>query len=231
MLTIGCPVAHREWIMDAWFDHIETACWLANELPQYVFVGDVDVDPTFEIIHRRAPESVTASVPNQQGWDRRDWSTRGRYEHMVELRNTLLGLVRALAPDAFLSIDSDILAHPKLVATLLDDLNDGWAAVGSRCYMTTAGTQFPSWADLGRDGSLRRTDSMSYSRVDVIMAIKLMSPAAYAIDYRFDPQGEDIGWSRGCAQAGLRLGWDGRIASKHVMGPHLLDCLDPRVGF
>lgn len=233
ILAVGCPVAHRDWIMDRWFDHIEESCSIAGIDPFYVFVGDTTHDPTFKVIADRAERSALGHVPNARGWDRRDWSSPDRYDHMVLLRNKLLRMVRSLDVDAFLSIDSDILAHPQLVTMLTEDLNDGhdWAAVGSRCYMTTSGRQFPSWADLGRDGSLRRSDSECYSRVDVIMAIKLMSRAAYAIDYEVDPQGEDIGWSRACARAGLSLGWDGRVASKHVMAPHLLDVHDARVGY
>jgi hypothetical protein len=104
-------------------------------------------------------------------------------------------------------------------------------AVGSRCYMTASGTRFPSWARLLPSGGLQRTDSDGTFAVDVIMALKLMNPAAYNVDYRFDPQGEDIGWSQACTEAGVRLGWDGRVVAKHVLAPHLLTPRDSRVGF
>jgi hypothetical protein len=63
------------------------------------------------------------------------------------------------------------------------------------------------------------------------MAAKLMTPDAFRVDYEFDLQGEDVGWSRACARAGLTLGWEGRVISKHVLAPHLLTTRDPRVGF
>jgi hypothetical protein len=63
------------------------------------------------------------------------------------------------------------------------------------------------------------------------LAIKLMSPRAYNIDYRFHHQGEDIGWSVAATEKGLKLGWDGRICSKHVMAADQLQLVDPRCGY
>jgi hypothetical protein len=115
---------------------------------------------------------------------------------------------------------------------LMDDMEaDPWDAIGSRCYMTTTGRNWPSWGRLSPRGHLQRYDAEGYFPVDVIMAIKLMRPAAYQIDYQSHAQGEDIGWCLACHRAGLRLAWDGRVASKHVLQPHLLHRLDPRVGY
>jgi hypothetical protein len=67
--------------------------------------------------------------------------------------------------------------------------------------------------------------------VDVIMAMKLMKPSAYWVDYRDHEQGEDVGWSIACQEQHLRLGWDGRVCSKHVMKPEQLDPIDARCGY
>jgi len=175
---------------------------------------------------------VVLDVPNSRGADVRDWTSPGRYAHMVEIRNLLLEGVRMMDAGLFLSLDSDILIHPFAVRNLIDDvIEDGWGAVGGKCYMTSTGTQYPSWGKLGREGQIMRTDAEGYFAVEVIMAVKMMTPAAYRVDYRLDLQGEDIGWSRACREAGLSLAWDGRVASKHVLEPHLLDRLDPRVGY
>lgn len=192
-----------------------------------MFVGN-PADPSFEVIASHAPNATVINVADTRGSDRRVWSS-ARYRHMVELRNLLLGEVRRQSPDLFLSLDSDILLHPEALELMIGDLGC-FDAVGARCYMTATGVSAPSYANLGREGSLRRPDSDSVFACQVIMAAKLMSPTAYRVDYRIHAQGEDIGWSTACTDAGLRLGWEGRVVSKHVLCPGMLDEIDPRVG-
>lgn len=231
MIAVGCPVAHRTWVLDAWFDHIEVACDTANVEPQYIFVGDPGRDRSFATIARRAPDALIAYAPNTRGDDTRHWD-QARYATMAGLRNQLLGVARDIDTSFLLSIDSDILLHPDALSLLLDDMEtDPWDAIGSRCYMTPTGRTCPSWARLSPQGCLQRSDTEGYFQVQIIMAIKLMRPTAYRVDYVPHVQGEDIGWSLACQQAGLKLAWDGRVASKHILHPHLLNHLDPRVGF
>lgn len=231
IVTIGCPVAHRDWVLDAWFDHVEEACWNAGVEPQYVFVGDTYWDKSFHVIERRATNALLEYAPNMKGDDRRTWN-QDRYAAMVQLRNQLLGVVRDLDPDFFLSLDSDILLHPDVLALLLDHMeHDDYDAIGARCYMTETGRNCPSWARLSSQNALQRYDSEGYFQAQIIMAIKLMRRSAYRIDYELHIQGEDIGWSLACQRAHLKLGWEGRFASKHVLQPHLLHHLDPRVGY
>ena len=47
---------------------------------------------------------------------------------------------------------------------------------------------------------------------DAIMAAKLMRPKAYTIDYIYDTEGEDIGWSKACSRAGVFLGFAAEAA-------------------
>lgn len=230
-LVVGCPVLYRQWILDDWFDHVERACKRAEVEPAFAFVGDEILDPSFEIIERRAPRALIDVEPVTRPDDYREWN-QDRYQVMVGLRNRLLALVRNAAPDVFLSLDSDILLHPDALKLVLEDLEAGvFAAVGSRCFMTQTGRSCPSWGRLGPHGQLQRYDAEGYFPVQVIMAIKAMLPAAYQVDYELHAQGEDIGWSLACERASLKLGWDGRVVSKHVMTPNLLKLTDPRVGF
>lgn len=231
-VIVGCPVSHRQWALDGWFDHVDAAAKVAGVEVGFVFVGDARHDRSFEVIERRAPDAVIGQAVSLRSTDVRDWGRPGRYAEMVVVRNQLLGLVRELDPDVFVSLDSDIMIHPDALGLLVEDLAAGtWDAVGGKCFMTQAGTRFPSWARFGRSGGLERYDSDGCFTVDVIMAIKAMSRTAYRVDYALHPQGEDAGWSVACRRAGLKLGWDGRVASKHVMAPHLLGHRDPRVGF
>jgi hypothetical protein len=228
MLLIGCPVAHRAWILPQWFDHVENACAVAGVMPEYVFVLDPN-DESWPIVRARSGGAMIVPAANRKGDDRRIWN-QDRYEEMAELRNALLRAVRTAQPDAFLSLDSDILLHPAHLASMIDGL-DRFDAVGGKCFMTPTGTMCPSWGQFGREGQILRTDAWGLFPVEIIMAIKLMSPKAYGIDYEMDLQGEDIGWSRACARRGVRLGWDGRVSSKHIREPEMLNVVDPRVGY
>lgn len=233
-ILIGCPVSRREWIIDRWFDHVEEACARAGLSPTYIFVGDPTSDAeTFDIIKARAPEALIGVVVDGRPTDRRQWNWR-RYARMAELRNLLLSGVRREAPQAFLSLDSDILLHPDSLPPMLaqlDSFGGSYGAVGGKCYLSKTGTKAPSWGKLSRSNKLQRQEASGIMRVDVLMAIKLMGPRAYAVDYQPDTEGEDIGWSKACREAGVALGWVGTVVSKHVMDPSLLDVIDPRVGW
>lgn len=236
-MIIGGPVSHREWIMNDWYDHVEVAAKQAGVEPHYLHVGDPRHDPdTWQIIRDRAGSRLVAvGIDETERPDIRDW-TDPRYRYMADIRNAGLDAVRDLGPDYFLSLDSDILLHPDAIVSLLDAVNDDtqrWDAVGGGCFMTYPTTAHPSWGVFGRDGTLQRRvgGEGGLFKVDVIMAIKLMTPAAYAVDYRFDKNGEDIGWARGCRDAALALAWDGRVMSKHCFDRKLVTEVDKRLGW
>lgn len=98
-----------------------------------------------------------------------------------------------------------------------------------KAYMSKAGVANPSYANFNKQGSLVRSDSCGVFPVDVIMAIKLMKPSAYNVDYKPARQGEDIGWSLHCKEKGLKLGWTGEVTSRHVMSKKDLDKNDIRI--
>lgn len=231
-LMIGCPVRHRDWILDRWFDHVEVAI-PPDTTVQYVFVGDPNSDNwTFKIIRIRAPEAKVVAVHETRIDTRqRDWSDE-RIEQMVTLRNFMLAEVRAYRPDLFLSLDSDILLHPDGITTLIDAVEQGWDAVGGKCYLSP-GVTCPNYGMIGRERRrIHRTDATGgLFPVDILMAVKLMTSAAYNVNYEAAASGEDEGWSRNCTAAGLKLAWDSRVTNKHVMTEDRLNVIDPRVGF
>ena len=218
-ILVGCPVRDRAWILSDWFDHVRVAVDKVGSLDlAFAFIGDPRTDvETFEVIGAQ-PEPghvvpfAEEGMPTPHAWG------IDRYHHMVELRNHLLSRVRVLEPDYYWSLDSDILAHPDVLVSTLDalDSHPQYAAMGQRCYMAT-NDWCTSCAQLTPLGGLVRERVEGVIGVDVIMAAKVMTPAAYRIDYVVHPQGEDIGWSIAAREAGLRLGWDGRVTSRHVM--------------
>jgi len=229
---VGCPVFQRDWILPSWFEAVEKAFSGFDTDPEYAFVTTLGDDLTIKCVYENTVgrNLTTTSVDQERDWDQRDWSAV-RYHEMVRLRNALLRMVRKEKPDLFLSLDSDILIHPKLMWNLLESIEQ-FDAVGGLAHMISQTTiTCPSWWMWGTSNELLRKDSNGVHRVDIIMALKLMSPKAYNVDYTFNTLGEDLGWSKNCAEHGVILGFDGRITNKHVMCREELSIVDPRCGY
>lgn len=231
-LLIAAPVLKREWIIERWLRYAAAAAERAGLEPRFLLVGDIN-DPTFAVVDKYPVYDVArVYVEESRASGDRSWD-RDRFSRMVELRNIMLGHVRDMAPDWFLSLDTDILAHPDQISNLIETQRErNWDAVGGYCYLTRKGTSHANYANMPASWVLRRTDIRGQAKVcDVIMAIKLMTPAAYAVDYEWNQHGEDIGWSLAAKRHRLRLGVDARVTSKHVMDPWLLDEVDARLGW
>lgn len=234
-LLIGCPVYQREWILPYWFANLDVALRvldIQNLNLAWSFVVDPDDQATLQAIEDQELECVGIVAHPGPHSSERTWGERGRIEFMAELRNELLESARYLEPEYFLSIDSDILAHPLLLKNLFESIQQ-FDAVGGKAYMgmPDTGTAYPSFGVYNPSNVMVRPDHTAIAQVDVIMAVKLMNRVAYSVDYAYDEMGEDIAWSRSAKELGLSLGWDGRVASKHVMRPELLKTFDDRCGF
>ncbi len=223
---------NRGWVLPRWHEHVEAACEVAGVKPRYLFVTSPCRDDTAEFCAGLGKTIVTSESSPDEGIFRRPWNAR-RFDTMVDARNRLLEGVREIAPEAFLSVDSDILLHPDSIKNMLETSAHA-NAVGSRVYLAAPpNDKITNAAFFSRDGSLRRLDSTGVligNNVEVLMAIKLMDAKAYQVDYAFHSHGEDIGWSRGVKDAGLTMAWDGRVTSLHVMEKYLLDTPDKREG-
>lgn len=235
-LVIGCPVKDRTWILPHFLDAAKEAAERSGMSYKFVFVlgrPTRGVDNDQDVIlghwgpHEDAPSLRFEYSKNVSEGYRRDWNMK-RYVEMSRHRNLLLQAVREEQPDFFLSLDSDIIVHPELINSFMRDV-DKFDAIGGRAYMTTSRTDFPSIGVFDRQGRMRRPDGDNIRRADVIMAVKFMTPRAYKIDYKPDRLGEDIGWSANAVDAGLTLGWDGRLVNRHIMAPDLLTTFDKRV--
>lgn len=234
-LLVGAPVFKRDWIIQHWFDH------LSPTIPcdwGMVLVGDY-FDPTTMMMESNCrsagiPFKLVEVDENLDVDAKRDWTNKDNIRKMVILRNLLLEEVRRQSPDYFLSLDSDILVTETTVPNMIDTIqNDerNFNAVGGRCYMGS-GKAIPSWYNTFCEGKrTSRRDSLGVFGVDVIMAIKLMDPGAYNVDYEYHRYGEDVGWSLACRERGLNLGVDARDICKHVMQPEHLNRYDKRCGF
>lgn len=237
-IVVGCPIRNRAWIFPEWLEHVRIAFDVAGVTPTWVFNIGLNRAGQDDGTQRMATELFreengmwTETYEPDHPVERTQW-TGERYHHMVVYRNQLLSLVQAMTPDYFFSVDSDILLHPGALAVLLDSIDRrGFDAVGGKTYLSTGSKHITTYANHAPSGGLQRQDQMGTFPVQIIMAIKLMNPAAYQIPYAYDKFGEDIGWSDNARNAGLKLGWDGRLCSKHIMYPEQLDKVDRRVGW
>lgn len=230
-VLIGAPTRKRQWILPRWREHVLAAAKVAGVKPRFVFVIGEDDHLGFEW-----PDTESVVVEEPPRDDIRRWNP-DRYEHMVFLRNTLLGRVREIQPQLFLSLDTDILLHPNAIDGMLEVLTrhpEAWAC-GGKAFLSERTEHFPTygmWQNKSNHGmGFRRQRSSSVMQVDVLMAVKMMRPLAYSTDYVYHRHGEDVGWSSAIAKAGGVLWWDGRFPSKHVMRPDLLDEVDRRCGY
>jgi len=249
MILIGCPVYKRDWILPAWFYFIQRQSIPLHDIG-FVFELGVDDKETLDTLaawKMQHPEvkifdleirNDLAHFAHEEG--QRQWSY-SKYENMVSMRNSLLQKAREIKPDAYFSLDSDVLLiNYTTLELLLAHVNNGADAVNTLMFMTPFGTDFPSvmsWVEgEGRKKAYRKTDYPlgSFFKSDVIMAAKMMSPKTYnSSQYRFHMQGEDLGWSADCAEKGLDLYCASYIYTPHIMGKaelekFLLNRGDPR---
>lgn len=251
-IAVGCPIRNRAWIFEEWVEHVRIAFDLAGVKPFWVFAIGVGPsgkdDGTRQIVtdlYRNEPgiwtEIAEPIIPNEDQFNcqHEQWNG-GRYEQMAEYRNRLLGLAQAISPDYFLSLDSDILLHPSALLCMLDTIQHKhrikgtdvlFDAVGGKAFLSEGSEHITTYGTLAYNGGIRRVNSDAVFPTQILMAIKLMSPAAYHIPYEANQFGEDIGWSLNCEKAGLNLGWDGRVCSKHIMNREQLSKVDRRVGW
>lgn len=243
-VAVGCPIRDRAWIVKDWIEHVRVAFEVAGLRPHWVFgigIGPDGDDGTAKIvtdIYKTDNGMWTIihepKIPHDHSWGAE------RYEQMADYRNQTLAIVQAVNPDYFWSLDSDILAHPTALAMLLETISRPqrvrgeqkmYDAVGGKTYLSRTGRQVATWGNHEPGGGMRRHDEEGVFPCDILMAIKLMTPAAYHIPYAYHRLGEDLGWSANCRAAGLQLGWDGRVASKHVMEREDVGKIDPRLGW
>lgn len=236
-LLIGCPVMKRDWIISHWFEYAYNAAREAGYVPGFIFVLDMNDQPMANMILNMAKlysvNLYICDIDEVERNDIRDWNVLSRLERMVYLRNLLLEGVRKIAPKYFLSLDSDILIEKTAIVSLIDNLvANEWDAIGGKTFMGHVGTEFPSYGNFRRGSTaIYRENQDGVFRVDCIMAIKLMTAAAYGVNYVYAQEGEDIGFSNACTSQGLKLGWDGSHTSKHVMRIDDLNKLDIRCGY
>lgn len=234
-LLVACPVRDRAWILPLWHSHLLDALPSGVEL-ECLFLAGTDDAETLAVVREIGDViEVEESGPGvsflgvEFGAKNRQWDIP-KFDHMVTIRNRLMEEAVKRSPDRYLSLDSDILLHPEALTNLIES-SSSYDLVGGKAYMGP-GVASPSAANMRYLSGMTRITSAGPCRVDVIMAIKLMNPAAFGkASYVTHRQGEDIGFCLDAKRKGLTIGYDGRVCSKHIMTREALHQYDKRCGF
>lgn len=219
-MLVGCPIRDRTWILPRWREHALVALERAIIEPCFLFVVGSDDEDTIKMV-TSWPDTEVILIDEPTGPAQRNWDNKDRLTHMAEIRNIMLKRVREIDPDLFLSLDSDMLLDPRAISCMVQvlySMSPQCWAVGGKASMNKGDNHCPSFGYfLPGQAGIRRFDYDEMLKVDVIMAIKLMTRQAYSVDYSYHESGEDYAWSRSVFSAGGSLWWDGRVTNKHIM--------------
>lgn len=199
---------------------------------QFVFVGSdsVDVQNLIDVCRRVGVDATIIAHPGKASRER-NWGDRGRIEYLADLRNKLLEEVRALNPEWFLSLDSDILVPSWEEFSPL--FESGFDVVSPLAYLSPSGNHITNAFTGGKGKVYRRIpDYVSLVPATVVCAVKLMNRKAVELaEYGFHHLGEDFYFSEHARSVGVTLGFDPSVRCKHVMSESALKEKDIRVGW
>jgi len=232
-IIVGCPVANRSWILPTWKKYVDAAIPESWNL-HYIFAVPMWDEETLELL---GSWENTQIIPTEepQRKDVRDWANTDSFTRMADLRNHILKFVRQHHPDFYLSLDSDILLRQQAFDDMYETLTQqNCNAVSSITYLdpTDASvTNAANWRNPSTFQQFKRIAPGTVVPAGILMAINMMDNLAYNVNYDYHYYGEDFGWSKNAANAGLKMYIDGRTSSKHVMYPEWLEIEDKRVGY
>lgn len=224
-LAIGMPVFERAWILPIWFKCLEAQELAPKEDIALCFAYSKGFDGTYEVLRHYGEQYGNLMIYE---YDLRTYAGRedmSRFHELTALRNGLLEMARETQADYFLSWDNDILFPPGRLQYLFDSAGPN-KAVGACMDMggNNENMGYPSVMQFSEaEGELAfRQPWSTYNHeepfpCDVIMAVKLMGKEVYSnTKYRWDPLGEDIGWSIDAAEKGYERWFDPRAVGYHV---------------
>lgn len=221
MIVVGAPVHQRGWILPHWFDALAAQ----NEELTVVLNYGPGTDNTLDLIESESRFAkiivIQSDVPHTA---RRLWNME-RYAVMTTLRNDMLAVVRDLAPDYFLSCDTDMLLPEGGLQTLVQTLPP-YDGIAPLAFMGPGSC--PNWLTEHLE---RPYVPHGVNEQYAVFGTVLMTPALYAVDYAPHLWGEDLGWAANVKEAGLRLALNSDVRVKHIMRPEALGEFDHRVGW
>lgn len=215
-VLVGGLVRNRHGQLGPYLRHLQRMTAPRGVRLATLFVLDNCERGTAEMILERLPASLFVMVEDGgPAYDRE----RGHkhFDRMARLRNLLRAEARA-GFDALLSIDSDILATPDLLAQLLASGKPWVAAVvdntrGRRMAFNVMHERPHHPGHYER----RALDFVAGGPADMVGAVCLYRRELLdAAEYQDDPRGEDVGFARSAAEARVG-GWYIPLELEHLM--------------
>lgn len=222
MIVVGAPVHERGWILPAWFDGLAAQHCDITVVLNYGHGSD----DTLDVILNEDRFKVILVSSDVEHTAERVWNS-DRYDVMAQLRNDLLIAVRGLAPDYFLSCDTDMLLPAGALRTLVDTVGP-YDGIAPLTFMS-AGLDAPNYLTEELQRPVVPTGGVSEQYA--VFGTVLMRPSLYQVKYARHAWGEDIGWAINAKHAGCRLALNADVKVKHVMHRDQLGRFDQRIGW
>lgn len=220
-VTIGCPVKNRAWVLPRWYDALQQQNVDIQEIICLVSPSD---DETETILKERDVTIINDERPGRRPNEiiGHAWGMIEDYQYMANIRNVLLEAVKASNPDAFLSLDSDIILPKNGLKRLLEILAVKGGVVSP--YVSMNASQYcpnmMTWQSPRELAYRPPTFPKQLSEVDVIMAAMLMDRNALGyVRWEAHPQGEDLGFCKVAELYGVHRWWAPSIHCDHIMQP------------
>lgn len=230
LVTIGCPVRNRGWILEDYLSAMENLDYPKEKI-SFLFVVNDSTDNSKEILDKFKEQkeenycSINIIEKNFNApEDTRDGSLRIHrlFYTLVEVRNIWLTNIR---PENWgFSVDSDILVPPNSLKKLVSNKKDVCSAFISneivpREVGKTHGNILNFLSPMRtRCHHIKAKPLGAVIPVDVTGAVYLISPKAIAnVRFVYDRQGEDIGWCRSAINQKMRPYCDTSIIPVHAM--------------
>jgi hypothetical protein len=238
-VTLGCPVANREWVLPEWFRAIERQTVRPSRC---VFVhGGALGDPTWEAIlawsdRAQIPVSIFHDLtpPHHR-------SDRERFATLARLRNELLKMAldddwRAQQCEVFVSLDSDILLGPDDAIERMIAALDVCDIAAPRLSLSPHPNGVAYNAGLlvepmtehqhqrGHEPWVRVAPERPFQIIDVPMgAWAARREVIESCRYAWHESGEDIAFGLDLDRHGFNALWLTEVECVHVWSPRTLD--------
>lgn len=246
-VCISAPIRNREWIVERYLQHIYNLnypkkkiilYWLLNDsvdgtekyLKQFQFKHKEEYrDIIIEKVKNKAVEYKRLVAKNPK-FIKEHWEKV--YTNLSNLRNIVVEKMVSLDIDYFFSVDSDILLNPDDLTNLLLDNKDIIAGVINNDQVFNYGKDIHEVAcnilnfkDDGRVSPIKGWKDGEVFPVDVTGAVCLYKTNIFKdnpdLRYKYDSQGEDIGFFRIVREKGIKAYADSRVRPTHVMAEGL----------
>lgn len=221
-IILSSPIHDKLWVLPYFLKHVSEIEGLSDK----VFLANNCSEDEIALLKQYGKvyflDTVTSTT--QRG--------SGRFKALVELRNRLMDIVfNELKADYMLSIDSDILAYPRIVKNLLQFEKD----VISCLVFNDLHFSKPNLDPSAHASNILRRDRPNHfihikpiafnmlQTVESTGACVLMSKKVYDLGIRYDhnSQGEDQGFALHCIDKGIKQYCHTRVLP-HLMSRQVL---------